>query len=40
MEDRHYLEALRRLASEARYSSFVCTGSLLLGAAGPAKPRG
>ena len=34
MEDPVYLAALRRLASQARYVTSVCTGSLLLGAAG------
>jgi cyclohexyl-isocyanide hydratase len=34
MEDALYLEALRRLARSARYVTSVCTGSLLLGAAG------
>jgi len=34
MEDRVYLAALRRLAAQARYVTSVCTGSLLLGAAG------
>ena len=34
MEDPLYLEALRRLGSRARYITSVCTGSLLLGAAG------
>ena len=34
MEDPPYLEALRRLGSRARYITSVCTGSLLLGAAG------
>ena len=34
MEDAVYLGALRRLASHARYVTSVCTGSLLLGAAG------
>jgi cyclohexyl-isocyanide hydratase len=34
MEDRAYLEALRRLSAQARYITSVCTGSLLLGAAG------
>lgn len=34
MEDRQYLAALRRLAAPARYVTSVCTGSLLLGAAG------
>ncbi|MFL6603612.1 MAG: DJ-1/PfpI family protein [Steroidobacteraceae bacterium] len=34
MEDQAYLATLRRLAAEARYVTSVCTGSLLLGAAG------
>jgi cyclohexyl-isocyanide hydratase len=34
MEDAQYLEQLRRLAAQARYVTSVCTGSLLLGAAG------
>jgi transcriptional regulator GlxA family with amidase domain len=34
MEDSAYLAGLRRLAAQARYVSSVCTGSLLLGAAG------
>ena len=34
MADGEYLGALRRLASHARYVTSVCTGSLLLGAAG------
>jgi transcriptional regulator GlxA family with amidase domain len=34
MEDAEYLGALRRLAARARYVTSVCTGSLLLGAAG------
>jgi len=34
MEDPVYLNALRRLALRARYVTSVCTGSLLLGAAG------
>jgi transcriptional regulator GlxA family with amidase domain len=34
MADAEYLGALRRLATRARYVSSVCTGSLLLGAAG------
>jgi cyclohexyl-isocyanide hydratase len=29
-----YLAALRRLGSQARYVTSVCTGSLLLGTAG------
>lgn len=34
MEDAEYLAQLRRLAAGARYVTSVCTGSLLLGAAG------
>ncbi len=34
MEDRAYLTELRRLAATARYVTSVCTGSLLLAAAG------
>ena len=34
LEDAKYLAALRRLAAGARYVTSVCTGSLLLGAAG------
>jgi len=34
MEDQIYLAALRRLAAQSRYVTSVCTGSLLLGAAG------
>lgn len=34
MEDAVYIGALRRLAMRARYVTSVCTGSLLLGAAG------
>jgi len=34
MEDAVYIGALRRLAARARYVTSVCTGSLLLGAAG------
>jgi transcriptional regulator GlxA family with amidase domain len=34
MQDPAYLEALRRLAAQAQYVTSVCTGSLLLGAAG------
>ncbi len=34
MEDVETLEFLRRMAQEARYVTSVCTGSLLLGAAG------
>ena len=34
LEDRRYLAELRRLAASARYVTSVCTGSLLLAAAG------
>lgn len=34
MEDADFLDALRRLAGTAQYVTSVCTGSLLLGAAG------
>lgn len=34
MEDAGYLAEIRRLAASARYVTSVCTGSLLLGAAG------
>lgn len=34
MEDAEYLAQIRRLAGQARYVTSVCTGSLLLGAAG------
>jgi cyclohexyl-isocyanide hydratase len=34
LEDRRYLRQLRRLAASARYVTSVCTGSLLLAAAG------
>lgn len=34
LEDQHYLSQLRRLSACARYVTSVCTGSLLLGAAG------
>jgi cyclohexyl-isocyanide hydratase len=39
MADPVYLEALRRLAAGASYVTSVCTGSLLLGAAGLLKGR-
>jgi len=39
MDDRLYLAALRRLAARARYLTSVCTGSLLLGAAGLLRGR-
>ena len=34
MEDKQYIAELRRLAATAQYVTSVCTGSLLLGAAG------
>ncbi len=39
MQDAAYLAALRRLAAQARYVTSVCTGSLLLGAAGLLRGR-
>jgi cyclohexyl-isocyanide hydratase len=39
MEDEGYLSALRRLAKTAKYVTSVCTGSLLLGAAGLLRGR-
>ncbi len=39
MENRHFMQAIRRLASEANYLTSVCTGSLVLGAAGVLKGR-
>lgn len=39
MRDEAYLGHLRRLAAEARYVTSVCTGSLLLGAAGLLRGR-
>ncbi|MBV8784432.1 MAG: DJ-1/PfpI family protein [Gammaproteobacteria bacterium] len=39
MLDGEYLAQLRRLAGEARYVTSVCTGSLLLGAAGLLRGR-
>jgi|SRR5579862_236690 len=39
MVDGAYLDALRRLAAQARYVTSVCTGSLLLGAAGLLRGR-
>lgn len=39
MADPVYLGALRRLAARARYTTSVCTGSLLLGAAGLLRGR-
>jgi transcriptional regulator GlxA family with amidase domain len=37
--DEHFLTELRRLAAEARYVTSVCTGSLILGAAGLLRGR-
>jgi transcriptional regulator GlxA family with amidase domain len=37
--DAHFLTELRRLAAEARYVTSVCTGSLILGAAGLLRGR-
>jgi cyclohexyl-isocyanide hydratase len=34
MQDASYMAAIRRLADDARYVTSVCTGSLILGAAG------
>jgi len=39
MDDPIYLGALRRLGAQARYLTSVCTGSLLLGAAGLLRGR-
>ena len=39
MEDQELLAQLRRLASTARYVTSVCTGSLVLGAAGLLKGK-
>ena len=39
MADPMYLEGVRRLAAQARYVTSVCTGSLLLGAAGLLRGR-
>ena len=39
MEDAEYLDGVRRLAARARYITSVCTGSLLLGAAGLLRGR-
>ena len=39
MEDPLYLAAVQRLAAQARYVTSVCTGSLLLGAAGLLRGR-
>src|SRR4029078_2051305 len=39
IEDARYLAALRRLGARARYVTSVCTGSLLLAAAGLLRGR-
>ena len=39
MEDQEFLAQIRRLATSARYVTSVCTGSLVLGAAGLLKGR-
>ena len=39
MENARFLAAIRRLASHARYLTSVCTGSLILGAAGVLEGR-
>ncbi len=39
MEDAEYLHGLQRLAAQARYITSVCTGSLVLGAAGVLQGR-
>jgi cyclohexyl-isocyanide hydratase len=39
MADRAFMDAVRRLAAGARYVTSVCTGSLILGAAGLLKGR-
>jgi len=39
IQDRSYLTSIRRLADSARYITSVCTGSLLLGAAGLLKGK-
>ena len=39
MEDPGFMRQIKRLASEARYVTSVCTGSLILGAAGLLKGR-
>ena len=39
MEDQEFLAQIRRLAASARYVTSVCTGSLVLGAAGLLKGR-
>jgi transcriptional regulator GlxA family with amidase domain len=39
MQDAVYMAAIRRLANDARYVTSVCTGSLILGAAGLLRGR-
>jgi len=39
LEDENYLASIRRLAQSARYITSVCTGSLILGAAGLLKGK-
>lgn len=39
MQDPRYMDSIRRLASGARYITSVCTGSLILGAAGLLRGR-
>lgn len=39
MNDARFMDQIRRLAGEARYITSVCTGSLILGAAGLLKGR-
>jgi transcriptional regulator GlxA family with amidase domain len=39
MEDERFLSAVRRLGSTAKYQTSVCSGSLILGAAGVLKGR-
>ncbi|MBB4659313.1 putative intracellular protease/amidase [Parvularcula dongshanensis] len=39
IEDERFLESVRRLAASARYPASVCTGSLILGAAGVLRGR-
>ena len=39
LEDSHYLDEVKRLATSARYITSVCTGSLILGAAGLLKGK-
>lgn len=39
MENAHFLQVIRRIAVQARYVTSVCTGSLILGAAGVLEGR-